>query len=162
MPIERKRRALILTGAGASIEFGAPSTAELTKFIEGKVRADDWMLHCASDQAYIEIRDTLAGYFKGGAHAVNFEHIYHCAHELLSTFEPVQSAVNEARPVLVPFIERRTKLDETALRALAERMATFIFAELSTVCEHPKTSLAPLTAFPREVAGGPHHPRLHH
>ena len=28
---------------------------------------------------------------QGGACAVNFEHVYHCAHELLFTFEPAPS-----------------------------------------------------------------------
>lgn len=147
----RTKRALILTGAGASLDFEAPSTYALTKAIKSRVLADGCMQQCGSDCAYLKIADVLADYFQGGADSVNFEHIYHCAHELLSTFEPTAGAVNEFRPILQPFISRRIAFDEPALRALVSRMAEFIFAELSAVCAAPKASLAPLTAFISKV-----------
>ena len=143
----RKKRALVLVGAGASLEFGAPCTAKLTSAIERRVRADEWMRHSGGDRAYLEILAFLAGYLQGGAHAVNFEHLYHCAQELLFTFKPTLGAVNEYRPILVPFIKRRFGSDEQALRALVGHMAKFIFAELSTICENPETSLDPLGNF---------------
>ena len=147
METGRKKRALILTGAGASLEFGAPSTAELTKAIEKEVLADTWLQNCGGARAYLEINNTLAGYLQGRADAVNFEHIYHCAHELLFTFEPAPGAVNEYRPILVPFIKRRIEVNEQVLRALVGRMTEFIFAKLSAVCGEPTTSLDPLAAF---------------
>ena len=147
-----KNRALVLIGAGASLEFGAPSTSDLTNFIEKKIFSDDWMRHKAGDHAWSEIKHTLSGYFKHDAdnikshQAVNFEHIYHCAHELLSTFEPAERTVNEFRPVLVPFIKRHTNLGDSTLKALVNRIAEFIFAEMVTVCERAKC-LNTLTAF---------------
>ncbi len=144
---KRKKRALVLAGAGASLEFGAPSTAKLTQLVEARVMADDWMKCCGGDGAYREIRAMLAGYLQGGASAVTFEHIYHCAHELLFTFQPDPRAVDEFRPILVPFIERRFSADEEALRALVGRMAEFIYAELSTVCDRPARNLGPLAGF---------------
>ena len=78
MAMERKKRVLVLAGAGASLEFGAPSTATLTKAIETKVCADAWMQQRGGDQAYLEISKTLAGYLQGGAEAVNFEHVSLC------------------------------------------------------------------------------------
>ena len=147
MATERNKRALVLVGAGASLDFGAPSTAELTKVIEKKVRADKWMQICGSDLAYLEILKTLTGYLQGGTCAVNFEQIFHCAHELLFTFDPVSGAVNEYRPILQPFIRRRIEADEQALYALVVRMAKFIFEALSAVCEKPTTNLDPLTSF---------------
>ncbi len=152
MPSRLKKRALILTGAGASIDFGAPSTTCLTNSVERKILADGWMQRCGGDQAWSEIRETLSRYFSDGAdgllspNAVNFEHIYHCAHELLSTFEPSKGAAREFLPVLVPFIERRTALDAEALRQLVTRIAAFIFAEISAVCEHG-SDLSLLTTF---------------
>ena len=143
----RKKRALVLVGAGASLEFGAPCTAKLTSAIERRVRADEWMRHSGGDRAYLELLAFLAGYLQGGARAVNFEHLYHCAQELLFTFKPTLGAVNEYRPILVPFIKRRFGSDEQALRALVGHMAKFIFAELSTICENPETSLDPLGNF---------------
>ncbi len=59
MATERKKRALVLTGAGASLEFGAPGTAELTKSIETKVCADEWMRQCGGAHTYLEISKTL-------------------------------------------------------------------------------------------------------
>ena len=143
----RKKRALVLTGAGASVDFGAPSTTKLTKSIEEKVFADVWMRHCGADRAYREINTALANYRQGGGCAVNFEDVFHCAHELLFTFDPDPRAVDEYRPILVPFIERRFSAQEEALRALVDGMAKFIFAELSRACDRPARSLAPLTAF---------------
>ena len=51
-----KKRALIPTGAGGSIEFGAPSTTGLTNIIERKILTDSWMRHCGVDQARLSIR----------------------------------------------------------------------------------------------------------
>ena len=147
MATERKKRALVLVGAGASLDFGAPSTAELTKVIEKKVCADKRMQIFGSDLAYLKILKTLAGYLQGGTCAVNFEQIFHCAHELLFTFDPVSGAVNEYRPILQPFIRRRIEADKQALYELVVRMAEFIFEALSAVCEKPTTNLDPLTSF---------------
>ena len=143
----RKKRALVLTGAGASLEFGAPCTADLTTNIRTRVLADNWIRHCGGDRAYLEIHETLARYLQGGACAVNFEHVYHCAHELLFTFEPTPGAVNEFRPILVPFVERRFAADQRALRALVDGMAKFICIELSVACDNPSRDLTPLAAF---------------
>ena len=147
-----KNRALVLIGAGASLEFGAPSTTDLTNYIEKKILNDDWMQFNSGYQAWIEIKHTLSRYFDNDAYntnscpTVNFEHIYHCAHELLSTFEPIERTANEFRPVLVPFINRSTNLGDKTLRVLVNRIAEFIFAEMVAVCERAK-SLNTLTAF---------------
>ena len=152
----RTKRALILTGAGASLAFGAPSTARLTRCVERKLLADDWMRRAGGDRAWCLIKDTLDPYLKDfrdgvpSADVVNFEHIYHCAHELLSTFEPTPGAAREFRPILVPFVDRRFRIDSTALNALVSRIGEFIFAEMSAVCERP-SRLAPLSAFLAKV-----------
>ena len=158
----RKKRALVLAGAGASKEFGAPCTAKLTRNVEASVVADEWMRRCGGDRAYREIHETLASYLQGGARAVNFEHVYHCAHELLFAFRPDPRAVDEYRPILVPFIEQRFSADEEALRALAEGMAKFIFAELSAACERPTRSLVPLAAFVAKLRKEHVYSDLHH
>lgn len=147
MATERKKRAMVLVGAGASLEFGAPCTARLTEIIGQKVGDDTWMQECSGDSTYREILKTLAGYLQGGTCAVNFEHIYHCAHELLFTFEPGSRAVNEYRPILQPFICRRIETDERALQELVRYMAKFIFEELSAICERPTANLDLLTSF---------------
>ena len=147
MPKHRTQRALILTGAGASIPFGAPSTACLTKSLHTRILADSWMRRCGSDRVWSEIFDELAKYLHGGADAVNFEMVYHCAHELLSTFEPTPDAVNEFRPILVPFITRRSNFTEQSLRQLVIRMVQFIYEDLSAVSKRLRVSLDPLAEF---------------
>ena len=141
------KRAFVLMGAGASIEFGAPSTADLTVSVGNRVLADEWLVRNGSADAWSEIRDTLTLYYEGGADAVNFEHIFHCAHELLFTFEPLPGTVDEYSPVLVPFLNRRLDFTRDSLRELVIFMSRFIFAELSEASERPASSLDPLAAF---------------
>jgi len=59
MAAGRKKRALLLIGAGASLDFGAPSTSSLTKAVEARIQTDDWMRHCGGEAAYVKIRDAL-------------------------------------------------------------------------------------------------------
>ena len=147
MTMKRKKRAMVLVGAGASLEFGAPSTAQLTKNIGQKVKNDPRMKKCGGDQAYQKIFNVLSRYLKDGTNAVNFEHIYHCAHELLFTFEPVFGAFNEYRPILQPFTCRRIQISEQVLRELIKRMVEFLFEELSETCKNPTIGLGPLSSF---------------
>ena len=81
------KRALVLLGAGASIDFGAPSTAKLTGIIENAVMADQVMQMTGGNMAYQLLKDGLTGYLEKPG-IVHFEQIYHCAHELLFTAPP--------------------------------------------------------------------------
>ncbi len=47
MEARRTKRALVLTGAGASLDFGAPSTSKLTKAIKAEV----WLTTLCSSKA---------------------------------------------------------------------------------------------------------------
>ena len=147
MVTERKRRAFVLVGAGASLEFGAPSTSDLTEAIGREVGGDAWMRQCGGDRAYVQILETLGEYLQGGPCVVNFEHVFHCAHELLVISEPTAGAVNEYRPVLWPFIHHKVSLPRVALQGLVTYMATLIFRELSAICEKPKADIGLLRSF---------------
>ena len=141
-----KKRVVVLFGAGASIEYQAPSTTGLTKVIEQSVMADLWMKASGGDVAYAAIRDTLQGYLRHPG-IVHFEHIYHCAHELQFKSAPEHSAFDEFRPLLVPFMDDNSGLSHTALRALVGHMAKVIYTEVSSACGKNPTSLFPLRAF---------------
>lgn len=65
---------LIILGAGVSLDFGASSTAALTRKLEGRILEDAWMVRCGGDRAWTEIRRILGDYLEGGCEAVNFEH----------------------------------------------------------------------------------------
>lgn len=141
-----KKRAVVLLGAGASVEYKAPSTTKLTDDIERSVMADAWMKRSGGDAAYAAIRDSLKAYLcKPGI--VHFEHIYHCAHELLFNSAPGPKAFDEFRPLLVPFLNDNSGISETALRELVRHMAEVIYAEVSAACDRNSLPLDPLRAF---------------
>ena len=147
MTTARQRRALVLLGAGAALDFGAPSTSRLTELLGERISIDVNMQQCGGDRAYREISRALADYYKNGNRAAHFERIYHCAHELLVNFDLTPGADNDFLPVLFPFIERKIQLDNVALKELVRRMATFIYAELTAACKSPKNSITPLSTF---------------
>lgn len=143
----RDHRTLIILGAGASLDFGAPSTAALTRKLEDRILADAWMVRCGGDRAWTEIRRILGDYLEGGCEAVNFEQIYHCAHELQYVFDPTSGAVNDFRPLLQPFLVRRFEADERALRALCGRIGDFIFEAMIDASASPAAPLEGLARF---------------
>ena len=145
---ERALRALVVTGAGASLEFGAPSTAALTRRVHERLVSEEFS-QFGADQAFQRINDTLASYLRGGQAAVTFEHVYHCAQEsLATTFEPTPGAVDEYRPILYPFVGRWAALnEEDALRALVRYLPEILFSELSTASDMPEVALDPLSRF---------------
>lgn len=140
------KRAVLLFGAGASVEYKAPSTAAITTEIEGQVMADDWMKTCGGDKAYQTIRDRLQSHLQR-ADDVNFEQIYHCAHELSYMFPHTAGAMNEFRPLVPAFAELKEPLDERALRALCGKITDVIYSRFSAACENNPLSLAPLSKF---------------
>ncbi len=141
-----KKRAVVLFGAGASVEYKVASTAALTDIIEEAVLADGWMQHTGGDKAFTLVKETLQEYLQSPKD-VQFEQIYHCVHELIYLFGPTQGAFNEFRPLLVPFIDLRGALTESALRALAAKMVEVIYSSVSSSCAKSPISLDPLVAF---------------
>ena len=144
-----RKRALVIAGAGAALEFGAPSTSDLTTLVRERISTDDLMRRFGCDQACRRIDQTLSAYLVGGSDAVNFEHIFHCGQEILSnTFEPTAGAVNEFRPILYPFVGRWVALNEqTALTELVRRIPELLFSELSAASDNPRVPLTPLAEF---------------
>ena len=144
-----RKRALVIAGAGAALEFGAPSTSDLTEIVREKISTNDVMRRFGCDQACRRIDETLSDYLVCGSEAVNFEHIFHCAQEILAnTFEPTAGAFNEFRPILYPFVGRWVALnEETALTELVRRIPDVLFAELSAASDSPKVPLARLAGF---------------
>ena len=149
----RPKRALVVVGAGASLDFGAPSTAELTDRLRDQVHRDEWMELSGGKEAFMRIDTTLAGYLTRdepeGKPVTNFEHIFHCAQEILSgTFPPTPGAVNEFKPILYPFLGRWSALDEEkALTALVHFIPEVLSNELLAASVSPATPLARLAEF---------------
>lgn len=140
------KRALVLLGAGASIDFGVPSTVAFSGIIEEKVLDDAWVQSQGGDAAYRTIKRRLKRYLKDPG-IVHFEHIYHCAHELLYVRKPANGAVDEFRPILVPFLKDTSKTTETGLRALVGKIIEVIYEEVAQRCAKPACSLRSLETF---------------
>lgn len=138
------KTAMVLFGAGASVEYNAPSTSGLTENIEREVLADSWMKQSGGAAAFEAIKLGLARYLQG---SVNFEQIYHCAHELMFTYPTTAGAYDEFKPVMQPFISNTTGLPQQALPALCEKIVDVIFRDVSHSCDNNTLSLAPLAHF---------------
>lgn len=138
------RRAIVLIGAGASIEYKAPSTATLTTAIEQAILADSWMQASGGAAAYTEIKQGLNSYLKG---PVNFEQIYHCAHELRFASAPPPGTVDEFKPIMQPFLKNSARLSNNALEALCGMIAKVIYAEVSRSCGDNSLGLGSLARF---------------
>jgi hypothetical protein len=137
------RRNLVLFGAGASIEYGAASTAGLTADIEQEVLNDGYLMSVGGDVAYDTVKNALGSYLNEGG---NFEQIYHCIHEL-STLLPTPGAVDEYRPLLAPFVSGPLVGQRDALAPLAHKIIEVIYRQSSSWCTSPKVPLDPLREF---------------
>jgi hypothetical protein len=91
------KRAVVVFGAGASVEYGAPSTGSLTHANDGSVIADAGMKLVKAVDAFKTIKAGLETCLENPG-IVHFEHIYHCAHELISTFAPTAGAARRVPP----------------------------------------------------------------
>jgi hypothetical protein len=138
------KRAIVLLGAGASVDYKAPSTPALTDAIERQVLADPWMTKSGGAAACAEIKSRLAGYLQG---PVNFEQIYHCAHELRFASPPTPRAADEFKPIMQPFLSNTAGLSKSALEALCGKIVEVIFADVSRSCGNNPLGLDPLVRF---------------
>jgi NAD-dependent SIR2 family protein deacetylase len=143
-----KERAVIILGAGASIEYGIPATIPFTDIIETAVLSDRWVQSQQGDLAYKTIKRRLKRYLRNPG-MVHFEQIYHCAHELIYFQRPDAGAVDEYRPILVPFLKDTSKTTGAALRALVGKITDVIYREVSARCGTPAQPIDPFRAFLR-------------
>lgn len=139
-------RTLLILGAGASIEFGVPSTAKMNTLIKQHIDGREWIKHQGGLDAYIKIQDTLGEYLSS-PEAVNFEKIYHCIHEL-AQFEPITPyAVDEYRFLLKPFFSKNHTFNREAFDAAGKGVIEAIYQSVSAACESPALSLDTFSEF---------------
>jgi len=122
----------------------APSTPALTDAVERQVLADPWMTKSGGAAAFRQIKSRLANYLRG---PVNFEQIYHCAHELRFSSSPAPGAVDEFKPIMQPFLSDTTGLSASALEALCAKIVMIIFADVSGSSNNNPLGLSPLIRF---------------
>lgn len=139
-------RVLVLLGAGASVEYEAPSTQRLTQIIEQAVAADATMKMLGGDKAFQKIKAGLASYLANPA-AINFEQIYHCAHELIFTNPVSPGAADEFKPIMQPFVANTSGLRNDVLKLVCSKIVEIIYKEFSHASASNTLSLDPLAEF---------------
>lgn len=141
----RQRRAVVIVGAGASVEYGVPITANFGKLIDKAVHADRYCAEAGGAAAYSDVQQRLTDFYKNADEA-HFERIYHVMHEL-SGLHLSPGAVPKFMPVTYPFLSGSVPYGRDALKAACEAMLVFIYRHVSSICDSPACSVAPLGTF---------------
>lgn len=141
----RKQRALVIMGAGASVEFGIPITAKFGNLIDAAVTADRFCVAEGGAAAYLDIRDKLRTYY-GVPEEAHFERIYHVLHEL-SELRVTPGAVSRFRPVMSPFLGEAVSYTDRALKAARRAVLEVIYKTVTQACDKPAVPLKPMSDF---------------
>lgn len=140
------KRALVIVGAGASVEFGIPATAQFGKLVEDHLQADDYCVRTGGWDAYLQVKAALEAYYSPMTGEAHFERIYHVLHELEVTHLS-EGAVPKHRPVLQPFFHKSLELPREALRAASQAMIAGIYKIASTRSSSPLCPIGLLSEF---------------
>lgn len=139
------KRALIVVGAGASVDYGIPITSLFTNDITEKINSSEYYKERGIAEVYNYVKDTLESYYKnvGDAH---FERIYHALHELYA-HHYIDGAISKFSPVMVPFFEKQHKFTQLQILGAANAIIEIIYRKVSSVCDTSTIDLAPLKNF---------------
>lgn len=140
-----KLRAVVIVGAGASVEYGIPITAKFGPLINQAIQANPYCVHVGGAAAYLDVKQKLTAYYNSADEA-HFERIYHVMHEL-SVLHTTPGAVPKFLPVMYPFLGRSVPYQTDALNAACQTMLGFIYQHVSAICDRPACSVAPLRTF---------------
>lgn len=146
------KKAVFIVGAGASLDFGAPSTAGMDQVIIDFLKTDEFARSHELESLYGHIKDELQRYF--GQHGTpNFEQIYHVAHELSGMKRPGDRHVLEYRPVLQPFLDVSNLIDFQKVRLLAKYIIKAIYTGTTQASQISDRRLEPLKYFFKKTKG---------
>ncbi|WP_284083697.1 SIR2 family protein [Acinetobacter nosocomialis] len=139
------QRALIVMGAGASVEYGIPITSAFTNDITDKINNNDYFKKQGITEVYNYVKDTLVRYYQneGDAH---FERIYHALHEL-NAHHYFEGAIAKFSPVMAPFFETQHTFSQIQILGATKAIIEIIYTQASTVCDTNTIDLAPLKNF---------------
>jgi len=146
----KKKRALIIVGAGASVDYGIPVTAKFGSLIEADLQANKYCVQTGGWDAYLQIKDQLEAYYSPDTSEAHFERIYHVLHEL-GAMRLSKGAVPKYKPVLHPFLKKTVDLHPNALRAASQAMLAAIYKTASTRSSSPQCSIELLSRFLRSL-----------
>lgn len=142
----KKKKALVIVGAGASIEFGVPGTVALGKHIENEILNNKFCQNTGGVDAYLEVKQKLINYYGGKEDEAHFERIYHVINILDELHLRGERAVPKYRPVLYPFVQIK-KYEQFALSSCCDKIIDAIYEEVSTCSRNPKISTDPFSKF---------------
>lgn len=139
------QRALIIVGAGASVEYGIPITSEFTNDITDQINNNNYYKGQDITEVYNYVKDTLVSYYnnEGDAH---FERIYHALHELYA-HHYFDGAVAKFSPVMAPFFKTQHKFSQTQILGATKAIIEVAHTQVSSVCDANTNDLAPLKNF---------------
>src|SRR3569832_1903697 len=69
----KKKRALIIVGAGASVDYGIPVTAKFGSLIEADLQANKYCVQTGGWDAYLQIKDQLEAYYSPDTSEAHFK-----------------------------------------------------------------------------------------
>ena len=142
---DKKQRALVIVGAGASVEYGIPATEKFNGLIDAGIAGDTYCSSVGGHDAYLDVKKTLESYY-GNPSEAHFERIYHVMHELYA-FEKTPGAVPKYSAVMQPFLKQKKEYSSKALKVACQSMLKIIYKEVSSACEKPIVSLQSLESF---------------
>ncbi|APP85567.1 hypothetical protein BI317_16690 [Xanthomonas hortorum pv. gardneri] len=141
-----KKRAVVIMGAGASVDFGIPATVGFGEIIDEVIASDRWCQHTGGAQAYEDVKKALVEYYHGNTAEAHFERVYHVLHEL-DSFHRTLGAVPKFSPVMLPFLKPVMNHSQMALRAASRCMLETIYRATSKFCDEPKQPLDSMRDF---------------
>jgi len=142
----KKKRALVVLGAGASVEFGIPATVGFGDLIRSAIHDDEYCQFTGASAVYDDVQERLLSYYNGNKGEAHFERVYHVMHEL-SVLRVTPGAVAKFRPVMYPFLGEAVSYESEALNAACKCMLDFIYKRVSEACSNPRVPTVSLTGF---------------
>ena len=156
---QKKKRALVIVGAGASVDYGIPTTADFGALIEAHMQVNDYCVKTGGFDAYLQVKSTLESYYLPCTGEAHFERIYHVLHEL-AAMRLTAGAVPKHKPILFPFLNQTLNLSLTALRVACQAMLNAIYQLTSQRSRLAACSLEPLSMF-LQTLGESHTTRIY-
>lgn len=139
------KRAVIIFGAGASVEYGIPATVSLTNKIREKLNSDHKFKSSRVVEVYDYVKNTLTEYYKDEQQA-HFERIYHVIHEL-NAHHLTDGAVPKFSPIMIPFLHSNHDFNKKDFSLTARAIIETIYSEASAACSSNSIDLGPLNNF---------------
>jgi len=126
------KRLLLLSGAGTSIAFGFPPTAELTDSINSAARQEPYIREIGGDRLLDQIIASVRSTFRG---PITFEHLWQAILDVATYHQAPDDpqAFDEFRPIINATHQLRPEIEAFGGRVADPLLDTYIKATLEAV-----------------------------